>query len=88
MTTRAANGLRSLTKPCSSNIKSSKRAIDVTGAISVDPGLINQTAKLELKVNQKIIFFKILFLKRKLARKLIAKEKERYKNQKKITLPL
>ena len=88
MIIRAINGLSNLINPCSSNTKSSKIAIDETGAMSEDPGLINQTEKLMLKVSQKTIILESRFLKRKLVKKLIAKDKDRYKNQKKITLTL
>ena len=56
----------------------------MTGAISEDPGLINHTEKLRLKISKKEKTFKIFCLKNKLIKKLIAKEEEKYRNQKSI----
>lgn len=56
----------------------------MTGAISEDPGLINHTEKLRLKIIKKEKTFKIFCLKNKLIKKLIAKEEEKYRNQKSI----
>ena len=59
-------GLNNLKNPCSSTINSSIRKIDITGAISPDPGLINQTEKLRLNTKENTKIFENLLLKNKL----------------------
>ena len=63
---RAINGLNNLKNPCSSTNNISIKAIDTTGAISDDPGLINHTEKLRLKISKKEKTFKIFCSKNKL----------------------
>ena len=59
------------------------------GTKEFSPGALNQRENVRAKVRLKIKILKILFLTKIVRRKLIIKDKERYKSQKKVmrTLP-